>query len=144
MRRAVSAVLALLLLCFTLMTRADSVSDDAEALRSFLQSHYGVTILMGDEISVFPSEEFELRVIPEGNSVFLQMLEGNSRYLDLLRRLDDVFSVYPPEFFSRFAKRHYFDGLRFLLTDQILMDGKRFDGVQLLRGYQGGARKGGS
>ncbi len=48
MRRAVSAVLALLLLCFTLMTRADSVSDDAEALRSFLQSHYGVTILMGD------------------------------------------------------------------------------------------------
>ena len=130
MRRAVSAVLALLLLCFTLMTRADSVSDDAEALRSFLQSHYGVTILMGDEISVFPSEEFELRVIPEGNSVFLQMLEGNSRYIDLLRRMDDVFSVYPPEFFSQFAKRHYFIGLRFLLTDQILMDGKRFDGVQ--------------
>ena len=130
MRRAVSAVLALLLLCFTLMTRADSVSDDAEALRSFLQSHYGVTILMGDEISVFPSEEFELRVIPEGNSVFLQMLEGNSRYIDLLRRLDDVFSIYPPEFFSRFAKRNYFIGLRFLLTDQILMDGKRFDGVQ--------------
>ena len=130
MRRAVSAVLALLLLCFTLMTRADSVSDDAEALRSFLQSHYGVTILMGDEISVFPSEEFELRVIPEGNSVFLQMLKGNSRYIDLLRRMDDVFSVYPPEFFSRFTKRHYFDGLRFLLTDQILQDEKRFDGVQ--------------
>ena len=75
------------------MTRADSVSDDAEALRSFLQSHYGVTILMGDEISVFPSEEFELRVIPEGNSVFLQMLEGNSRYIDLLRRMDDDISV---------------------------------------------------
>ena len=89
-----------------------------------------MTILLGDEISVFPSEEFELRVIPDGKSVFLQMLEGNSRYLDLLRRLDDVFSVYPPEFFSRFAKRHYFIGLRFLLTDQILMDGKRFDGVQ--------------
>lgn len=130
MRRAVGGLLVLLTLCFTLMTRAEPVSDDAEALRSFLQSHYGVMILMGDEISDFPSEEYEIRVIPEGNSVFLQMTEGNSRYLDILRRLDDVFSVYPPEFFSRFAKTYYFDGLRFLLADEILQDGKRIGGVQ--------------
>ena len=64
MRRAVSAVLALLLLCFTLMTRADSVSDDAEALRSFLQSHYGVTILMGDTIKVVKSPYVILMKIP--------------------------------------------------------------------------------
>ena len=83
MRRAVGGLLVLLTLCFTLMTHAEPVSDDAEAQRTFLQSHYGVTILMGDEISDFPSEEYEIRVIPEGNSVFLQMTEGNSRYLDI-------------------------------------------------------------
>ena len=130
MRRAVGGLLVLLTLCFTLINYAEPVSDDAEALRSFLQSHYGMTILMGDEIFDFPSEEYEIRVIPEGNSVFLQMTEGNSRYLDILRRLDDVFSVYPPEFFSRFAKTYYFDGLRFLLADEILQDGERIGGVQ--------------
>lgn len=130
MKRAAAVFLALVLLCFISVTYSEPASDDAEALRSFLQSHYGVTIRMGAEISVFPSEEYEFRVIPEGGSVFLQMLEGNSRYIDLLRRLDDVFSVYPLEFFSRFAKRNYFIGLRFLLTDQILLDGKRIGGVQ--------------
>ena len=130
MKRAAAVFFALVLLCFISVTHSESASDDAEALRSFLQSHYGVMIRMGDEISVFPSDEYEIRVIPEGGSVFLQMLEGNSRYIDLLRRLDDVFSVYPPEFFSRFAKRNYFIGLRFLLTDQILLDGKRIGGVQ--------------
>lgn len=130
MRRVLDGWLVFLMLCLTLPVHAETVPDDTEALRSFLQSHYGVTILMGDEIHDFLSEEYELRVIPEGKSVLLQTLEGNSRYTGLLRRLDDVFSVYPPEFFSRFAKRYYFDGLRFLLTDQILQDGKRIGGVQ--------------
>ena len=130
MRRTLSVVLAFLLLCFSFMASAAPVQDDAEALRSFLQSHYGVIILMGAEITDFPSDKYELRVIPNGKSVFLQMNEGNSRYIDLLRRLDDVFSVYPPEFFSRFAKRDYVEGLRFILTDQILLDGTRISGVQ--------------
>ena len=130
MKRAAAVFLALVMLCFISVTHSEIASDDAEALRSFLQSHYGVTIRMGDEIHDFPSDEYELRVIPVGKSVFLQTLEGNSRYTGLLRCLDDVFSVYPPEFFSRFAKKYYFDGLRFLLTDQILQDGKRIGGVQ--------------
>jgi len=130
MRRAVSAVLTFLLLPFILSANAELVPDEAESLRAFLQSHYGVTILMGDEISVFPSETYALRIIPEGKSMFLQTLAGNRRFADLLRRLDDVFSVYPPEFFSRYAKKDYVKGLRFLVTDQILLDGTRIGGVQ--------------
>ena len=106
MKRAAAVFFAFVMLCLILPIHAESVPDDAEALRSFLQSHYSVTILMGDEIHDFPSEEYELRVIPEGKSVFLQTLEGNSRYIGLLRCLDDVFSVYQPEFFLRFAKRY--------------------------------------
>ena len=130
MRRAVSAVLAFLMLPFILSASAESVPDEAESLRAFLQSHYGVTILMGDEISLFPSEIYALRIIPEGESVFLQTLAGNERFADLLRCMDDVFSVYPPEFFSRFAKKDYIKGLRFILTDQILLDGTRISSVQ--------------
>ena len=130
MKRLAAVILAFLMLLLVLPASAAPVSDDAESLRAFLQSHYGMTILMGDEITAFLSDIYELRVIPDGDSVFLQMNEGNSRYIDLLRYMDDVFSVYPPEFFSRFAKRDYIEGLRFLLTDQILLDGIRISGVQ--------------
>ena len=59
-RKEFQRALAILviLLCSVLPAGAESATGDTEALRSFLQTHYGVTILMGDECSPFSPEGF--------------------------------------------------------------------------------------
>lgn len=130
-RAAVSLLLTVLLLFATVLsTWAEPATDDAEALRSFLESHYGITIRMGDECRGDPSDSFEIRITPEGDTAFQQLVYGNRRFLDLLRLLDDVLSVYPPDFFSRFRLNRSYGGLKILLVDDILRDGIPRGGFQ--------------
>ena len=49
MRRAVSAVLALLLLCIALPAAAKTLGEDPDLFRLFIQNRYDVVIRMGDE-----------------------------------------------------------------------------------------------
>lgn len=123
------ALFVLFMFVAVLPAAAGSAADDAEALRSFLESHYGVIIRMGDECTGYPSGNYDIRIVPEGSTPFQQIAAGNSRFADLLRTLDDVFSVYPPEFFSPFSDPDYMGGLRFLLVDEIRMDGVNIAGV---------------
>ena len=128
--------LIILTVLMLLVPCALSEDTDAEALRSFLEQHYGIDILMGDEVTVPAAPNYEIRNIPEGNSPFQQVYYGNTRFADLLKTMDDVFSVYPPEFFSHFPVPGYRDKLRFLLVDEVLFDGMRISGYQTMKnGY---------
>ena len=123
-------LLALALLIRPFPAAALPDPDDAESLRSFLQSTYGVTILMGDECASFSLEGFDLQIRPEAVPAFRQITDGNRRFAELLQRLWGVLSVYPPDFFSHFADRPYLAKLRFLLVDEIRRDGTQIGGVQ--------------
>ena len=127
-RRVLAAAIAFLVLCVVL----PAAGEDADALRAFLQDHYDLTILMGSECASFTLENHELLIKPEGETPFLKMIAGNNRFVPLLRMMDDVFSVYPPEFFSHFRAKKYPDGLRFLLVDEITSEGIPFGGVQTI------------
>jgi len=129
MRRAKPLLLALLLMCF-MMPKATAEISNTEELRAFLQSHYGVTILMGRECSDFSLDEYEFQISQKESTPFLRMLSGNDRFTGLLLMMDDAFSVYPTEFFSRFVSKEYPEGLRFQLVDGITARGIPFGGVQ--------------
>lgn len=130
MRRTLSVILTILILFLVLPTKCEPAADDGEELRSFLQQHYGITILMGDECREYPSENYQIVITPEGSSAFQQMMYGNRRFTDMLRLLDDVLSVYPPDFFSSFKWTKHFGGIMFLLVDDIMLDGVSFGGLQ--------------
>ncbi len=129
MKRVLSVILAVLMLCLALPVQSEG-TDDVEALRSFLESHYGISIRMGDECREYASESFQLVITPEGTTAFQQLVCGNQRFLDFLRLLDDTLSVYPPDFFSRFRLIRNYGGLRFLLVDDVLRDGVSLGGFQ--------------
>ena len=129
MKRVLSVILAVLMLCLALPAQSEA-TDDADALRSFLESHYGISIRMGDECREYASESFRIVITPDGDTPFQHMVYGNRRFLDFLRLLDDVLSVYPPDFFSGFRLTRNYGGLKFLLVDDILRDGIPQGGFQ--------------
>ena len=102
MKRALAFFLALLVLCFVLPAAGEPAGEDADTLRAFLQEHYGLSVRMGSECYDYALMDYEFKITPEGNTPFQKLLAGNDRFAPLLRLLDDAFSVYPPEFFSRF------------------------------------------
>ena len=67
-RAAVSLLLATLLLIH--LPAGAEPKDDAEALRFFLESHYSISVRMGDECRVETSESFQTIITPEGNTAF--------------------------------------------------------------------------
>ena len=130
MKRSAAVILAFLMLLLALSASSAPLSDDAESLRTFLQSTYDVTILMGDECTAASPEGYDIRIRLEGVTAFQQIIAGNSRFAELLQRLRGVLSVYPEDFFSHFGNRFYLDNLRFLLVDEIRRDGTQLGGVQ--------------
>ncbi len=130
MRRTLSVLLTILIVCLVLQAESEPATDDAESLRSFLQQHYGITILMGDECREYPSENYQIVITPEGTTAFQQIAYGNRRFTDMLRLIDDVLSVYPPEFFGCFEWTKHYGGIMLLLVDDIMMNGVSFGGLQ--------------
>lgn len=130
MKRALAFFLALLVLCFVLPAAGEPAGEDADTLRAFLQEHYGLSVRMGSECYDYALMDYEFRITPEGNTPFQKLLAGNDRFAPLLRLLDDAFSVYPPEFFSRFRTSKYPDGLLILLVDGIENEGVTYGGVE--------------
>ena len=129
MKKLLTTILAVLMLCLALPASAEP-AEDAEVLRSALQEKYGISIRMGDECREDPPGSFQTVITPEGDTAFQQMVYGNRRFLDFLRLLDDVLSVYPPDFFSCFRLTRSYGGLKFLLVDDILRDGVSLGGFQ--------------
>ena len=129
MKRAAAVILAFLMLLLALPASAAPAPDDAESLRAFLQSTYGVTILLGDECAAVPLAGYEVRTWPEGFTALQEMAVGNNRFVELLQRLWGVLSVYPEDFFTHFGNRFYLGNLRFLLVDEIRQDGMQLGGV---------------
>lgn len=137
MRRTLSVLLTILILGLVLPAVCEPATDDAESLRSFLQQHYGITILMGDECREYPSEDYQIVITPEGRTAFQQMVYGDRRFTETLRLLDDMLSVYPPDFFSRFKWTNHYGGVIFLLVDDIILDGVSLGGLQSGADYDG-------
>ena len=127
MKRLLTTILAVLMLCFALPAQAE---DDAESLRKSLEQRYDVTIEMGEEITNLSSDTYEIRITPEGVTPFQQLAAGNRRFYSLLKALEDAFSAYPPGFFSRFRIPHFRDRLRFRLVDEVLREGVAVSGYQ--------------
>jgi len=61
---------------------------------------------------------------------FQQIAFGNSRFTEMLQLLDDVLSVYPPDFFSSFKWTRHYGGLLFMIVDDILMGEEPIGGLQ--------------
>jgi len=129
MKRLLAVILAVLMVCLALPAQSDCM-DDAEKLRSFLESRYGISIRIGDECREDPSESFQIVITPEGDTAFQQLVYGNRRYRDLLCLLEDVLSAYSPDFFSGFRWTRDYGGLKFLLVDDILRNGLSYGGFQ--------------
>ena len=112
-----------------------STFDSARSLANFMEDHYGVTILIGDECNKVTTDGFELGDKPSGRSPFLNLL-GVADYEDEIKRIDDCFSVYPPGFFEHFHCSEAEKGLRILLPNSILVDDYTMAGVTTLQdGY---------
>ena len=100
-------------------------SDDfsrARGLADFMQEHYGVTILIGDECKAVEPFGFQIGDTPGGVSPLLKML-GWYSFEDDIKRIDDYFSFYPPGFFEKFRCAEAENGLRILLVLQFLVEG---------------------
>ena len=107
MKRALGIFLALLVLCFALPAGAETERNDAEALRDALQSAYGITILMGKECASYELKGYELKILPQGYTPFLRLIAGNRRFVQVLRVMNEAFTAYPEDFFSRFKTKKY-------------------------------------
>ena len=114
-----------------------SADDYAEArsFADFLQVHYDVTFLIGDECKTVITEGFEIGDDPSGytplrNLLHLETLEP------ALQVIDDCFAFYPQGFFSKFYCPQAKNGLRILVPNRLLYDGNTMAGVTTIQdGY---------
>ena len=108
---------------------------EARGLADFMQEHYNITILIGDECDSIVTDGFTLGDDPGGRTP-LKDLMNLETYEGDLQTIDDCFSVYPRGFFSKFRSPQAESGLRILLVDSILYDGNRMAGVTTVQdGY---------
>ena len=133
MKKQLSVLLVLLIILIPIISIAEQSSavtedklsvdtdfDTARAIANYMETHYDITVLIGPECDNASVQEwFTLGSNPRGRSPFLNMLGGHS-YTDEIQMIDDAFSVYPPEFFSKFKCIEAPKGLRILLPLQIL------------------------
>ena len=143
MRRTLLALFAALLMLSSSMAAEitqEPVSysndfDTARSLANFMEDHYSVSILIGDECEGIITEGFELGDKPSGRTPLLNML-GTANYEEEVKRIDDCFFVYPPGFFDHFHCQEAEKGLRILLPNSILVDGHTMAGVTTVQdGY---------
>ena len=130
MRRVLMLLLSLLILSSVLPAESEPAPDNAEALRSSLESRYGVTIQMGDEITHLSSDHYNIRIISEDDATLPTTSTGKERFAALLRLMEKALSAYPHGFFSHFVIPHYRDKLRFRLVDEVLKGGAGIGGYQ--------------
>ena len=134
MKKMAAILLAAALLLLPYACTGESGEDGEDRVRElcdFLQGHYGIGVLTGEECLFIPRDNIEIQlnyseVSDTGEAVF-----KSSRYEELLMLLDDVLSVYPPSFFSRFAPQDGDEpgGLRFLLVDRLYYGGSPDSGM---------------
>ena len=106
--------------------------DTARSLASFMEDHYGVTILIGDECDGIETDGFEIGDQPAGSSPLLDALGeqiGWTDYEEEIKILDDCFSVYPPAFFEKFKCAEAENGIRFLLPNRIIEENRTLAGL---------------
>ena len=122
---------ALLLLPFACAGESGAAGEDrVRELCSFLEGHYGIGVLAGEDCLFIPRDEIEVQLNYSGISDTGEAVFRNGRYEPLLMLLDDVLSVYPPAFFSRFARGgDEPGGLRFLLVDRLFYRGNPAGGM---------------
>lgn len=98
----------------------DADFEEARAIANFMETHYEITVRIGPECENIPVPDwFTLGDKPKGRSPFLDLL-GAYNYTREIQRIDDAFSIYPPEFFTLFKCNDAPKGLRILLPLQIL------------------------
>lgn len=114
---------------------SDDNFDQARGLANFLEDHYGVTILIGDECKSVATDGFELGDRPSGRTPLLDML-GQVDYDAEIKRIDDCFAAYPGGFFGNFRCSEAEKGLRILLPNRITVEGSTMAGVTTVQdGY---------
>lgn len=107
---------------------ADHEFDTAREIANFMETHYDVSILIGAECKEITTGGFTIGDNPQGRTPFMNML-GLYSYAEEIQKIDDAFSIYPPEFFDKFSCSEAPKGLRILLADQILYEGQSMAGV---------------
>ena len=132
MKRILAGILVMLFLSpvFSYGEKADDNASfiSARQIAHFMETHYGITILIGPECTSATTGDFVLGNRPEGRTPFMKML-GGKNYTHEIQLIDDTFSIYPPSFFNHFICGEAPQGLRILLADQILYEGQSMAGV---------------
>ncbi len=108
---------------------------NARFLGNFMEDHYDITILIGEETDIIETEGFILGEKPSGRSPFLNLL-AQPNYYDDIKLIDDCLSFYPGGFFDNFKNGEAEKGLRILLVNQIIFDDSTMAGVTTIQdGY---------
>ena len=130
MRRAILTVLATLILLIPLSSQSENDSSYEAARRSadLMEKQYNITILIGPECQAATTGSFTLGDQPEGRTPFLKLL-GTKNYPYELQLIDEAISIYPSGFFDHFFCDEAPYGLRVLIADQIVYEGKSMAGV---------------
>lgn len=131
MKRTVTFFLVIIILLVPVSVFSESNYDNARQIAHFMETHYGVTILIGPECSSATTGGFTLGDQPEGRSPFLKML-GGKNYENEIQIIDDSFSIYPSGFFDHFICEEAPNGLRILLADQIVYNEESMAGVSTI------------
>ena len=131
MKRTIALLWALILLFIPVSSFCDEPSpafETAREIANFMETHYGITILIGPECVGATSSDIVLGDEPMGQTPLQQLLKAKP-YDREIRMIDDAFSIYPPGFFDHFRCGEAPNGLRILLADQVIYDGTTVAGV---------------
>lgn len=93
-------------------------------MADFIEKHYGVNILFGDECQDIVTTGFSLGKKAGGRTP-LQKALSSPNYENEIQIVDDCFLIYPPGFFTHFSSEEASLGLRILLPYSVLARGER-------------------
>ena len=102
--------------------------EAARNLANYLEDHYSVTILIGEDCKDIFTEGFEIGDTVSGRTPLLNLL-AIPDYEHEVKLLDDCFAFYPTSFFEHFKCSEAENGIRFLLPNRILAKGQTMAGV---------------
>ncbi len=109
--------------------------DLARGTANFMEDHYGIKILIGEECESISTLGFEIGSSPVGRTPLINLL-SHINYEEEIEKIDDCFSVYPGGFFTKFHCSEAENGLRILLPNRIIVNGETMAGVTTLQdGY---------
>ncbi len=130
-----ASMIILLLLGSPVVAEESYDFDTARSIANFMEDHYGVTILIGDECNDVVTGGFEIEHTPVGRTPLLNLL-SYANYTEEIELVDDCFSVYPGGFFEHFKCDEACKGLRVLLPNRIVVENSTVAGVTTIQdGY---------